>query len=317
MEGLKMNSEIKYLLPYKNFYKANLNSRSSLSDGRLSPEELKKIYKKKGYSVLAITDDAPVSQKELSDEDFLVLAGFSFGAVSEEAIPHKNARFTAISLNENPESIPSYDGEFDLDKISSYISECKEKGYYTTFSHPAKSNLVMPEYLKFSNADALEVINYSSLMEGYDEYSAVCYDDFVRRNHRLACSASDGNKNERELCDKRSDSFGAFTVINSDSLDYESISNSIKEGSYYATEGPEIKAIWIKGDTLNIRTSPVDKIVLYSGKRGSRFFFANGGVPLTAASFKINANEVCVRFIITDEDGNRAYTKSYYTDEIM
>ena len=36
-----MNSEIKYLLPYKNFYKANLHTRSTLSDGALTPTQLK------------------------------------------------------------------------------------------------------------------------------------------------------------------------------------------------------------------------------------------------------------------------------------
>lgn len=312
-----MNSEIRYLLPYNNFYKANLSSRSSLSDGRFTPEQLKEIYKSRGYSVLAITDDRPVCEKSLSDEDFLVLSGFTFGAESTDTIPHKTAKITALSLSEEPTHIPSYDGGFDLDGIAEHISECKNNGYFTTFCHPAKSNLVMPEYLKLSGADALEVINYSSLMEGYDEYSAVCYDDFVRRDHRLYCTAVDGNKNERALDDRRSDSFGAFTVINCDSLDYGSVAASLKKGCFYASEGPEIKAIWIKGDTLSIRTSPVDKIVLYSAKRNSRFFFANGGVPLTAASFKINSSDVCVRFIITDEDGNRAYTRSYYVDELL
>ena len=312
-----MNSEIKYLLPHKNFYKANLSCHSSLSDGRLSPEELKEVYKKQGYSVLAVTDKEPVLHKAFSDNSFLMLSGFTFGAASKDTIPQKTANFTAISLNEEPTEIRRFDEKFDLESLASYISECKKNGYFTTFCHPAKSNLVMPEYLKFSDADALEVINYSSLMEGYDEYSAVCYDDFLRRNHRLFCTASDGNRNERPLDDKRSDSFGAFTVINSDSLTYEAIAHSLENGLFYSSEGPEIKAIWIKGDTLNIRTSPVDKIVLYSGKRGSKFFFANGGVPLTAASFKINPNDVCVRFIITDEDGNRAYSNAYYTDEIM
>ena len=81
-----MSSEIKYLLPHKNFYKANLYARSNNSDGRLSPEELKNTYKSKGYSVLAITDDEPVNEKALSEEDFLVMSGFAFGAKSENTV---------------------------------------------------------------------------------------------------------------------------------------------------------------------------------------------------------------------------------------
>ena len=45
-----MNYNIKYIFGEKSsFYKANLHSRSSLSDGSLSPEELKNIYKENGY----------------------------------------------------------------------------------------------------------------------------------------------------------------------------------------------------------------------------------------------------------------------------
>ncbi len=37
----------KYLLPHEgNFYKANLHSHSTISDGNKTPEELKKIYEK-------------------------------------------------------------------------------------------------------------------------------------------------------------------------------------------------------------------------------------------------------------------------------
>lgn len=54
-----------------NFYKGNMHCHSTLSDGALSPEELKDAYKNKGYSFIAITDhDRLYSHKELCDENF-------------------------------------------------------------------------------------------------------------------------------------------------------------------------------------------------------------------------------------------------------
>ena len=45
----------KYLLPEKGqFYKANLHCHSTVSDGHLTPEEIKKHYMAHGYSVVAI-----------------------------------------------------------------------------------------------------------------------------------------------------------------------------------------------------------------------------------------------------------------------
>lgn len=68
----------KYLLPREGrFYKANLHSHSTVSDGKLTPEEMKEHYKNAGYSILAYTDhDVFVAHPELTDENFLVLHGY-------------------------------------------------------------------------------------------------------------------------------------------------------------------------------------------------------------------------------------------------
>ena len=58
--------------PAKKQYKANLHSHSTMSDGRLTPQQLKDAYKARGYSILAITDhDYPVDHSDLSEKDFL------------------------------------------------------------------------------------------------------------------------------------------------------------------------------------------------------------------------------------------------------
>ena len=40
----------------KNFYKANMHAHSVYSDGKLTPEQIKKAYVEKGYSIVAFTD---------------------------------------------------------------------------------------------------------------------------------------------------------------------------------------------------------------------------------------------------------------------
>lgn len=58
-------------------FKANLHSHSNLSDGRLTPEDMVKAYKARGYSILAITDhEAPYDHTDLSTPDFLMLTGY-------------------------------------------------------------------------------------------------------------------------------------------------------------------------------------------------------------------------------------------------
>lgn len=38
------------------YYKANLHCHTTLSDGKLTPEEIKEAYKSRGYQVVAFTD---------------------------------------------------------------------------------------------------------------------------------------------------------------------------------------------------------------------------------------------------------------------
>ena len=81
----------KYLLPKEgNFYKANLHSHSTISDGTLTPEELKQLYQTQGYSIFAYTDhDVFIPHHELSDETFLALAGFEAEFFIERGNPAK------------------------------------------------------------------------------------------------------------------------------------------------------------------------------------------------------------------------------------
>ena len=65
----------KYLIsPSKKQYKANLHCHSILSDGKKTPDELKEMYKRNGYSILAITDhERPYEHQRLADEDTLAV----------------------------------------------------------------------------------------------------------------------------------------------------------------------------------------------------------------------------------------------------
>lgn len=58
------------------WYKGNLHTHSTNSDGRITPAEIVRIYKDHGYQFLAFTEhELYTHNRELSDEDFLVLPG--------------------------------------------------------------------------------------------------------------------------------------------------------------------------------------------------------------------------------------------------
>ena len=65
------------LPPTGNFYKANLHTHTTCSDGSKTPEQIKEIYKAQGYSVLAYTDhDVMIDHSDLNDEAFLAITSY-------------------------------------------------------------------------------------------------------------------------------------------------------------------------------------------------------------------------------------------------
>ncbi len=315
-----MDYKIKHLISEEgNFYKANLASHSTHSCGTKTPAELKSLYKKNGYSILAITDKTLSCYPELCDEDFLVLPALSFERKAEKlpATPQKCATFTAISLSEDAKVPEEFDTGYDSEKTNEILSLLKKRGFFLIYNHPIKNLELIFDYIKYEPLDALEIMDYSSLTEGYDEYNGIAYDNMLRRGRRLFAVASDKNKNLFPEESERFDSFGAYTVIKAKRLDIPSIGDALNSGSFYSTEGPEIKKLWIKGSTVNVRTSPTDRIILTAGRRGCKCVYANEFEPLTAASFKISPDDVYFRIVVIDKDGRRAYSNAYFIDDLI
>ena len=69
---------MKYLIDEKKTqFKANLHCHTNLSDGKWTPKQVKEEYKKRGYSVVAITDhERLISHHDLTDESILFLTAY-------------------------------------------------------------------------------------------------------------------------------------------------------------------------------------------------------------------------------------------------
>lgn len=67
----------KHLLPLVNqYFKANLHTHSTISDGKMTREEVKKAYKALGYQILCLTDHNTIANhSDMNEPDFLMLTG--------------------------------------------------------------------------------------------------------------------------------------------------------------------------------------------------------------------------------------------------
>lgn len=334
----------RYLLPEKGqFYKANLHCHSVISDGELTPEELKKLYKEMGYSVLAYTDhDILLSHQDLTDEEFLALNSFEYEVTERKDTlfyEKKSTHICLIALEPDNlkqicwwrgdkyllgngakylEQVQFYEDEPDYrreyDDINYVIKMGRDRGFFVTYNHPTWSLHDYKDYAGLQNLHAMEIVNYAAQMEGFEEYNARVYDDMLRAGHQIYCIAADDNHNLMNDSGVN-DSGGAWTMIKAEKLEYRTITKALEDGHFYASQGPEIYALWIENGTLHIETSDVEQIVFcFGNRRGERVVAAEGEV-LNEATVLLAKQHIYVRVTVIDHRGRQANTNAYFIQE--
>lgn len=336
----------KYLLPETgNFYKANLHSHSTISDGQLTPEEMKELYKANGYQILAFTDhDSFVCHNDLTDDDFLILNGFEvqiYDLTWAVSRTRKTAHICSIALDPETvnqpcfhrhwytpdrvrhlikydESKPNYIKTYGGEGVSDFIKRSREAGFFVTYNHPTWSLESYPEYSGYKHMHAMEICNNGSFTGGFAEYNPRVYDDLLRLGNRIYCIAADDNHNERELGDTHCDACGAFTVIKAEKLEYKAVTDAMLAGHFYASRGPEIYSLYYDYDDgrVHIETSPAQKITYETGIRHCGAKYAENGELVTSASFNVLPDCNYFRITVWDERGNMANTNAYFVDEL-
>jgi len=319
-----------------NQYKANLHSHSTLSDGRITPEEMKDAYKAQGYSVLAITDhNVFLPHNDLTDEDFLMLNGIEYNVDGGG----KTCHFCAIAgskeeedqlfFNRTPgyyvwkggleaikrvkfdDSLPDYVRTYSAEGISEMMRGCRDHGYFVTYNHPVWSLERYPEYMGYNEMHAMEIVNNGSIIDGYPEYNEQVYDDMLTGGKRVFCIATDDN----HTVDR--DAFGAFTMIGAKELTYKSVMEALFAGRFYASTGAEITAIYIEDGKIHVEAPAAKEIRIFTGFRKAARKLGTREDPVTHMEWALpDEKSKYFRVVVTDFDGNKAYSNAYFFDEL-
>ena len=331
----------KYLLPESGqFYKANLHCHTKVSDGTMSPAEVKEYYMAHGYSIVAYTDhDVLLDQSGLADDDFLPLNGFE-AEINEKGRPlgntHKTTHLCFVAKDPDNVKMPFYhrtkymigngawyraEIQFDEnqpDHEREYTAECindmirmgKEAGFFVTYNHPGWSLESYPEYMRCEGMDAMEIMNFSSWNAGYLDYNPRVYDDMLRGGKRLFAIAADDNHSTQDAC-------GGWIMVKADKLEYKTVTDAIARGDFYASTGPEIKELWFENGYVHIKTSEAARIVCSYGLRRARCAQNADGTPVTEATFMVEPSVEYFRITVIDGQGKTADTNAFFVDTLL
>ena len=282
------------------FFKGNLHTHSTRSDGARDPEVVCALYRDAGYDFLALTDH--------------FLAKFNFPIVDTRR--YRSDRFTTI-LGAEVHAPRTSVGEMwhilavglpiDFERTpptetgAELAARSAAAGAYVAIAHPAWYALTLEDAETLSAAHAVEIYNHTSEVKVSRGDSSSLVDVMLSKGRRMTLCATDDAHFHVE------DWFGGYVMVKATSLEPDALVAALKAGRYYSSQGPELHGIAISGDTIEIECSPARAVIALG--RGSSSAFAHGRdlerVQLPLDELKTGG---FARVVITDEQGRKAWS---------
>lgn len=339
-----------YLLPKKgNFYKANLHIHTNLSDGKATPEEVKKIYMEHGYSIIAFTDhEVIIPHNDMSDENFLAITSYELAVNEKKGLPFHSTKTVHINFyaKDKNTTVPpffdeskvwlkqtlpyvtnemranKYDFVYSTQCINDIVAKAKGAGFIASFNHPNWSLQNLKDYIDYKGFWAVECYNHECAESGYED-TTVPLDDLLHTGERIFPIATDDAHKVESFC-------GGFVMVKADKLEYCTVMDALEKGEFYSSNGPQIKELTIENGILHIECSEAANIIVNTEMRLARNLRpGEDGKLLTCANIDMNQwinnihelpedskNKAYFRITIVDKSGKRAWSRPYFADEL-
>lgn len=294
------------------FWRGNLHTHSTRSDGHLDPAETVAWYRDNGYDFVALTDHfvrrygySITDTRSLRTDGFTTLIGAELHAPRTEV--GNLWHFIAAGLP--VDFAPPAPGE----TAPQLAARAAAVGAFVIVAHPAYYGLTVADVETVDAAHALEIYNGASELAYEMGHSGHILDVLIARGRRIdACATDDAHF---EYTDYPDHGLG-WVEVRAEENDPDALVEALKAGHFYATEGPELLDVSIDGNELLVASSPVMKVIVSGG--GERYECRYGleltrtRVPLT--TFQNGAFEVdpllgtFIRVTVVDAQGKRAWT---------
>ncbi|WP_155832356.1 PHP domain-containing protein [Butyrivibrio sp. MC2013] len=279
-----------------NWYKGNMHMHTTRSDGRVSPDVARQIYKDAGYDFIAITDHWKASVNIEAQDGFLELAGAEYdtGDMVTKPIHH----IVGVGMTE-PVDLALY----HMHPVEDIIDKVRQAGGIAIYAHPAWSLMDPWDITKLKGIVAAEVWNSVSDTpsgNGRRADSSQYFDLWGTRGIYIPAMAADDSHQYR------GEETVGFTMVKAAELTRQAILDAIVKGHFYASQGPRIISITRTDNRIHLCCSDAAEAYFVSNNIWSdqRVQDVRGG----EAWYDFNSIDTYVRIELRDEEGRMAWS---------
>jgi len=299
------------------FWRGNLHTHSTLSDGALKPEQVIHAYQRAGYDFIELSDhfvsifNWPIADTlRFRSNSFTTLIGAELHAPSTAVGELWHILAVGLPLDFAPAGKDESGPEL--------AARAKAAGAFVGIAHPAWSQLTIEDGRALASAHAVEIYNHGCAVENDRGDGWYLMDQLLNEGRRLNAFATD----DAHFQHGDFDAFGGFVEVKAQSLDPDLLLEALKAGHFYSSQGPRIHALSGTRKELTISCSPVDCITLLGGT--SRTLTRVGkhieGATLELArinlTFLPGGLTPWFRVVVIDAAGRKAWTNPIWVQDL-
>lgn len=285
------------------FWRGNLHTHSTRSDGHWTPERVCDFYRESGYDFLALTDHFmdrygyPITDTTpYRTEAFTTI----LGAELHTGLTELGQLWHILAVGLPPDFAPTLPEETGPE----IAARALEAGAFVAAAHPAWYGLTEEDIRSLGAVHAVEVFNGTSIDHNDKPDSWHVLDVLLMRGLRYqACATDDAHFDPR-----RHDRMRGWVHVKSETLEPEALLAALKAGAYYSSTGPQIHDIHIgSDDKIHVRCSPAERIWITGRASVADAVYGQGE---TRAAFPLGSlgNSPFFRVTVRDERGGRAWS---------
>lgn len=290
------------------FWRGNLHTHSTRSDGVVAPEEVCRRYKAEGYDFIALTDHfiGPygypiVDTAPYRDAGFTTVLGAELhsGAMENGELWH----ILAVGLPPDfaPSDTPGFLPTADQETGPELAARARAAGAFVAIAHPEWSGLTLQDARSMEAAHAVEIYNHGCHVSADRAEGFWHLDRLLEAGRRLTICAND----DAHFTDP--DSFGGWTMVKATENTPEALLTALKAGHMYASTGPSIHNVVWADETVTVECSAAAAIIAMG--KGSAAT-ARHGESMTRVTLPLDrvSGSPWRRLTVVDAAGRRAWT---------
>jgi len=290
------------------FWRGNLHTHSTNSDGVLAPAEVCRRYQAEGYDFMALTDhfvglyDYPITDTlPYRREGFTTLLGAELhsGAQANGELWH----LLAVGLPPDfaRSNAPHFRPVPDQETGAQIARRAVQAGAFVAIAHPQWSGLTMDDMREIESAHAVEVYNHGCAT-GCDRPDGFALaDQLLTEGRRVTLIATD------DAHFSEPDHFGGWVMVKAEENTPEALLAALKRGDFYSSQGPELRDVRVEGRKVIVESSAVVSVIAMGRGTGAKGVH---GQSMTRTEVPLDRLEGSpwLRVAVIDKAGKRAWS---------